>query len=260
MPGREFAGVFIRTREAHLEHERAKAELKSLVPEDAQQAIGHGVRAKRSKSGAISFDLLKSRGRPMQRSSESDRHDRRRARQGAGGADQPREVAGGHHPVGRSGRRYRTIFRYAPLSSGFEIVRKTLSQHEIATVQATAIDQAPAWSISRPCSAHSSGEWVASDWPVCAIDETAAPHRMGAALTYARRYALFTLVGIAGEDDIDAPDLNAPTPAAASGPNSRCQGQELRLNGAQTNGPSPQFAAGSRTTIQRPAPRRSRWT
>jgi hypothetical protein len=46
--------------------------------------------------------------------------------------------------------------------------------------------------------AHASGEWIASDWPVCAISETAAPHRMGAALTYARRYALFTLVGIAG--------------------------------------------------------------
>jgi hypothetical protein len=54
----EFAGVLIRTREAYLEHERAKAELKNLVPEDAQQAIGHGVRGKRSKSGAISFDLV----------------------------------------------------------------------------------------------------------------------------------------------------------------------------------------------------------
>jgi hypothetical protein len=55
----EFADVFIRTREAHFEHEKAKAELKSLVPQDAQQAIGHGIRAKRSKSGGISFDLLK---------------------------------------------------------------------------------------------------------------------------------------------------------------------------------------------------------
>ena len=54
----EFAGIFMRTREAHLEHEKAKAELKSLMPEDAQQAIGHGVRAKRSKSGAINFDVL----------------------------------------------------------------------------------------------------------------------------------------------------------------------------------------------------------
>ena len=58
----EFADVFIRTREAHLEHERAKSELKSLMPEDAQQAIGHGIRAKRSKSGAISFDLLQVEG------------------------------------------------------------------------------------------------------------------------------------------------------------------------------------------------------
>jgi ERF superfamily len=59
--------------------------------------------------------------------------------------------------------------------------------------------------------AHASGEWVASDWPVCALADTVTPHRMGAALTYARRYALFTLVGIAGEDDVDAPDLSAPT-------------------------------------------------
>jgi hypothetical protein len=58
----KFADIFIRTREAHLEHEKVKAELKSLVPEDAQQAIGHGVRAKRSKSGAISFDLVNVQG------------------------------------------------------------------------------------------------------------------------------------------------------------------------------------------------------
>src|SRR5437588_4533046 len=66
--------------------------------------------------------------------------------------------------------------------------------------------------------AHASGEWIASDWPVCPIAETANPQRMGAALTYARRYALFTLVGIAGEDDLDAPDLcagpNAPSSTA----------------------------------------------
>src|SRR6516164_8474707 len=55
----EFAGIFIRTRDAHLEHERAKAELKGLVPDDAQQAIGHGICAKRSKAGAITFELLK---------------------------------------------------------------------------------------------------------------------------------------------------------------------------------------------------------
>jgi predicted phage-related endonuclease len=58
----EFAGIFIRTRDAHLEHEKAKAELKGLMSEDAQQAVGHGIRAKRSKSGAISFDLIKVEG------------------------------------------------------------------------------------------------------------------------------------------------------------------------------------------------------
>jgi hypothetical protein len=103
-------------------------------------------------------------------------------------------------------------FRYAPLSSGLDIVRKTLGQHEIATVQTTAIDHAGGIVNLTTVLAHSSGEWIASDWPVCPIAETLRPHRMGAALTYARRYALFTLVGIAGEDDVDAPDLNEPTP------------------------------------------------
>jgi predicted phage-related endonuclease len=56
----EFAAIYSRTRSSHLEHEQAKAELKSLMPEDAKEAIGHGVRAKRSKSGAVSFDLLSS--------------------------------------------------------------------------------------------------------------------------------------------------------------------------------------------------------
>ena len=103
-------------------------------------------------------------------------------------------------------------FRYAPLSSGLEIVRKTLGQHEIATVQTTAVDQAAGIINLTTVLAHSSGEWIASDWPVCSIAETERPHRMGAALTYARRYALFTLVGIAGEDDLDAPDLIGPGP------------------------------------------------
>jgi hypothetical protein len=121
-------------------------------------------------------------------------------------------------------------FRYAPLSSGLEIVRKTLGQHEIATLQITAVDQTAGIVNLTTVLAHSSGEWIASDWPVCAISETATPHRMGAALTYARRYALFTLVGIAGEDDLDAPDLIAPTSPAAEKPTSRKLG---RLNGGQ---------------------------
>src|SRR5690349_25174487 len=78
-------------------------------------------------------------------------------------------------------------FRYAPLSSGLEIVRKTLGQHEIATLQTTTIDQAAGVVNLTTVLAHSSGEWIASDWPVCPIGETERPHRMGAALTYAGR-------------------------------------------------------------------------
>src|ERR1700726_1623192 len=106
--------------------------------------------------------------------------------------------------TGRAGETQRT-FRYAPLSSGLEIVRKTLSEQEIAVIQTTAIDQASRMLNLTTLLAHSSGEWIASYWPVCSVAEVANPHRMGAALTYARRYALFTLVGIAGEDDLDAP-------------------------------------------------------
>ena len=108
--------------------------------------------------------------------------------------------------TGRPGDGERS-FRYAPLSSGLDIVRKTLGQHEIATLQTTAIDQTAGMVHLTTTLAHASGEWIASDWPICPIAETANPQRMGAALTYARRYALFTLVGIAGEDDLDAPDL-----------------------------------------------------
>jgi hypothetical protein len=106
-------------------------------------------------------------------------------------------------------------FRYAPLSSGLDIVRKGLGRHEIATIQSTEIDKEAGLLRLTTILAHSSGEWVSSEWPVCQISDIASAQRMGAALTYARRYALFTLVGIAGEDDLDAPDLDAiPNPAA----------------------------------------------
>ncbi len=85
-------------------------------------------------------------------------------------------------------------FRYAALSSGLDIVRKTLGGHEIATVQSTGIDKEAGLICLTTTLAHSSGEWLSSEWPVCPIAETAAPRRMCAALTYARRYALFTLV------------------------------------------------------------------
>jgi ERF superfamily len=125
------------------------------------------------------------------------------------------------------------LFRYAPLSSGLEIVRKTLGQHEIATVQTTAIDQAAGIVNLTTVLAHSSGEWIASDWPVCPIGEAETPHRMGAALTYARRYALFTLVGIAGEDDLDAPDLISPS-QPSSGRERRPSRGSGRLDGSAT--------------------------
>jgi ERF superfamily len=107
-------------------------------------------------------------------------------------------------PFPREGDR---TFRYASLSGGLDIVRKALGKYEIATVQTTSIDKDVGLIRLTTVLAHSSGEWISSDWPVCPVGETAAPHKMGAALTYARRYALFTLVGIAGEDDLDAPDL-----------------------------------------------------
>ena len=137
-------------------------------------------------------------------------------------------------PEGGSGTEQ--TFRYAPLSSGLEIVRKTLGQHEIATVQTTAVDQTAGIINLTTVLAHSSGEWIASDWPVCAITDTATPHRMGAALTYARRYALFTLVGIAGEDDFDAPDLATPT-NRTSGPEKPRRTGNGRLNSRHSNAP-----------------------
>jgi hypothetical protein len=76
-----------------------------------------------------------------------------------------------------------------PLSAGLDIARKCLGQHEIATIQATTIDRDTGLIRLTTTRIHASGEWISSDWPVCPVD-TAAQHRMGAALTYARRYAL----------------------------------------------------------------------
>jgi ERF superfamily len=147
--------------------------------------------------------------------------------------ENPEKSLTGTVPSNRSDDPGRT-FRYAPLSSGLDIVRKALGQHEIATVQTTSIDQAAQAVSLTTVLAHSSGEWIASDWPVCALSEMAAPRRMGAALTYARRYALFTLVGIAGEDDLDGPDLGGQ-PHERSGTTGG--GSDRKANGAG----APQF-------------------
>jgi len=135
------------------------------MPEDAKEAVGHGIRAKRSKSGAISFDL-QSRRSVMQRSSES-------IGAIAGLWPRPRSeltnpekslTATIRSPFPRESDR---SFRYASLSSGLDLVRKSLGRHEIATVQTTSIDEAAGLIRLTTTLAHSSGEWVSSDWPVC---------------------------------------------------------------------------------------------
>jgi ERF superfamily len=130
-------------------------------------------------------------------------------------------------------------FRYASLASGLDLIRKSLGRHEIATVQTTSIDDAAGLIRLTTVLAHTSGEWISSDWPVCPVSETAAPQRMGAALTYARRYALFTLVGIAGEDDLDAPDLGGHT-TKADAANADTEKPAVRPRGP-LNGQSPEF-------------------
>src|SRR5262249_51001666 len=89
--------------------------------------------------------------------------------------------------------------------------------------------------------AHSSGEWISSDWPVCQMSDIASAQRMGAALTYARRYALFTLVGIAGEDDLDAPDLNADPNSAEQLP----RPSDYRKQGNEPAAAAQSIAAGN---------------
>ena len=180
----------------------------------------------------------------MQRSSKFDRHVGGRACQSTGRTRQSGEVAGRNHPSGWT----RSARADLSLCAAVEWARhrpQILGQHEIATVQTTSMDPAAGIINLTTVLAHASGEWIASDWPVCAISDTATPHRMGAALTYARRYALFTLVGIAGEDDLDAPDLVTPTNPAS-------QPEKPQPNGkGQLNGSQPRPA--QRPTVHRNA-------
>src|SRR3974390_952558 len=153
---------------------------------------------------------------PMHRSSEAIGHIAAALAKAQGELTNPEKSLSA--TIAASGRgEGERIFRYASLASGLEIVRKCLGQHEIATIQTTAIDRDAGQIRLTTLLAHASGEWIASDWPVCPLSETASPKRMGAALTYARRYALFALVGIAGEDDLDAPDLRVAGPVDARG-------------------------------------------
>ena len=166
-----FAATFRRTRPAYQEHEAAKADLKKLVPEDAREVTGHltlwirnfSMHRSSETTGAIAAALAKAQGELAN--------------------PEKSLIATIRSPFPREGDR---TFRYASLASGLDIVRKSLGQNEIATVQTTAIDQQSGQIRLTTLLAHGSGEWISSDWPVCPVSETAAPHRMGAALTYAR--------------------------------------------------------------------------
>jgi hypothetical protein len=96
-----------------------------------------------------------------------------------------------------------------------------LSKYELAAIQTTRIDTDRGLVLLTTMLAHSSGEWISGVWPVCQISDMGHPKLMGAALTYARRYCLFTMVGLAGEDDLDGPALeandNLPPETGASG-------------------------------------------
>src|ERR1700733_6271055 len=133
-------------------------------------------------------------------------------------------------------------FRYASLSSGLDIVRKTLGSQQIAIAQTTNIDRAGGTINLTTVLLHTSGEWISSDWPVCQLSETSAPRRMGAALTSARRYALFTMVGIAGEDDLDAPESPSDEPEGG-------RTAHADLAPRHGHGPTPADASRSRTRI-----------
>lgn len=143
------AASYLRTRAAHGEHELAKTELKKLLPEDAKEAFGHGIRAKRSKAGAISFDP---RWRPsMRQASEQIGAIAAALARAQAELTNPEKTLTGmiRSPFLRDDDR---TFRYASLASGLDIVRKTLSRQEIATIQTTRVEESTATSISPPCS------------------------------------------------------------------------------------------------------------
>src|SRR3981189_791031 len=135
-------------------------------------------------------------------------------------------------------------FRYASLSSGLDIIRKTLGSQQIAVAQTTDIDRASGTVNLTTVLLHTSGEWISSDWPVCQLSETSAPRRMGAALTYARRYALLTMGGMAAEDALDAPDLTNGQPngvkaaEALVAPDAGLKPAPNRASHFQTGGPT----------------------
>jgi hypothetical protein len=155
-------------------------------------------------------------------------------------------------------------YKYAPLSSGLDIVRKSLGKYELALIQTTHVDRERSLVLLTTTIAHGSGEWISGLWPVCTMADLAHPKLMGAALTYARRYCLFTMVGLAGEDDLDAPDLLPAKPLNA-GANGADSGTIIRADReAPPQGASCAFSsdrdpdndAGSSAEIESPRRRR----
>ena len=153
----------------------------------------------------------------MHRSSREHRRHRLCPGQGADRPGQSRKDHDRDHPgrSARAGRRTKLSLRSAVERASISFARRSAStrSHWCRPPRSTR----PRGTVRlNTVLAHSSGEWIASDWPVCPMSDMNSPQRMGAALTYARRYALFTLVGIAGEDDLDAPDLNVPNSGPAT--------------------------------------------
>ncbi len=219
----DLAATYLRTQAAHGEHELAKVGAEEADPRGCQgsdrprdqgQAIQIGRDQLRPGSVEVAMHRSSERIGAIAAASPS-----------AGRLTNPEKTltATIRSPFPREDDR---TFRYASLASGLDMVRKCPE---------SARNRDHPDHRDRPNTgqihlttllAHSSGEWISSDWPVCASRDTEAPHRMGAALTYARRYALFALVGIAGEDDLDAPDAIAapqtpPGPQAPLGSNGK---------------------------------------
>ena len=211
----EFAAVFARTRSAHLEHEQAKAELKG----SGARGCPTGDRAWRPRQTLkVRCRQLRSswlRMLAVQRTSETIGTLAAALAKAQLALHQSGKITNRNYPQGPA--EPEQTFRYALVRpAGLRSCAKPWVIMRLPHVQTTSIDQAAGIVQLTTVLAHSSGEWIASDWPVCPISDTATPHRMGEALTYTRRYGLFTLVGIAGEDDRDAPNVATPPPTSNS--------------------------------------------
>jgi hypothetical protein len=135
-------------------------------------------------------------------------------------------------------------YKYAPLSSGLDIIRKTLGKYELTAIQTTHIDRERGLLLLTTTIAHASGEWISSIWPVCHIVDIGHPKLMGAALSYARRYSLFTIVGLAGEDDIEPPDLDI-----GEQPPSQTSATAVMAVGLDATTPEPSMQTGASPAI-----------